>query len=205
MQSPPHSSAPPPSSARVPQVRARHTQALLGLAEERVPAGAPSIAASLGAGGRAIVEAADPSAWIPLEIDVELVEVMTRQLGSAVTASLVDANVRDETNRTLLAGMAAAVLHAFAASPVTVVKQLPAGWGRVFRNAGWVEVAATGRSHAVARFRRLPAICVASAAWMDALIAGLRSLYSVVGATGTVERSIEDAAQGTVLVTFRWR
>lgn len=55
------------------------------------------------------------------------------------------------------------------------------------------------------RFHRLPAICIASEAWMAGLPVTLQNLYELVGAKGTVECLIEDAAEGTALITFRWK
>ncbi len=205
MDAPSHSSPRGSESARVPQVRARHTQTLLRLGEARVPADAPTLASALDPRMRAVLESADPASWVPLEVDVAIVEVLNRRFGAAGAASIVDANVRMETDSTLLAGLVKTVLHVFAPSPAAIVKQIPAGWGRLFRDAGWVEVVSTGPRAALVRFHRLPAVCVASPAWVESVLVGLRSLYSLVGATGTVESRVEDAAHGTVLVTFRWK
>ena len=40
---------------------------------------------------------------------------------------------------------------------------------------------------------------------MASLPVSLRTFYDLVAATGTVECRVEDAAQGTALVTFRWK
>ena len=79
------------------------------------------------------------------------------------------------------------------------------GWGRLFRNAGWVEIVSTGLRSAVIRLHRLPAWCVASTEWMASVLVALRSFYDMVGVKGTVECRIEDAAEGTALITFRWK
>jgi hypothetical protein len=178
---------------------------LLRIAEERVPEGAPSLTAALGGGTRTVLEATDPSGWLPMEIDIEVIEAVTRRFGPDAAASVIEARQREEMASALFAGFVKTVLHVFAASPASLVKQIPAGWARLFRNAGWVEIVSLGRSDAVIRMHRLPAMCIASSASMAALSVGLRSLYEIVGATGTVECWIEDATEGTVLVTFRWK
>jgi hypothetical protein len=178
---------------------------LLRIAEERVPHGAPSLAAALGEGARAAIAAADPSTWLPMELTVEVMEAIARRFGPDGTASILAARQREEWESALFAELIKTVLHVFAASPVSLVRHIPEAWGRVYRNAGWIEIVATGRSDAVIRFHRLPAVCIASEVWMAGLPVALRSLYDLVGATGTVECRIEAAAEGTALVTFRWK
>lgn len=185
----------------VAQVRARHPQALLRLAEEGAPS---SVAAALGAATRAALGAADPMAWLPVEIDVEVVEAVAA-LGPAASLAILEARQRAEMKSALFDGFVEKALRAFSPSPVNMVKRIPDGWGRLFRDAGWITVVSTGRNVAVTRFHRLPAVCVHSAPWMASLPVSLRTLYDLVDATGTVDCRIEDAAEGTALLTFRWR
>jgi len=199
--------APPPSSpaSTAAQVRARHPQTLLTLTAEHAPVEHASVLEALRPDTRAALDGAAAATWLPMAIDIEVIEAVAERLGPRGTAALVEKRQREEMGSALFDGFVQTALRVFAASPVNMVKRLPAGWGHLFRNAGWIEVVSTGRSNAVTRFHRLPRECTSSAAWMAALPVGLRTLYEIVGAKGTVECRFEDASQETVLVTFRWR
>jgi hypothetical protein len=198
-------SSPPPPSAPVPQVRARHPQMLLRLAQETLPVEGAAILAAIRPETRAALAAADAMAWLPVEVDVEVVEAVAGQLAPAARDALLQARQHEEVGSSLLSGFVETALRAFTPSPAILVKQLPAGWGRVFRDAGWIALVSTGRHDAVTRFHRLPAVCIGSAPWVSSLSVSMQALYHLVNVTGTVDCRIEDPAQGTALVTFRWK
>ena len=199
------STMPPPASGHGPEVRARHPQTMLKLTRAVAPAVYPSIAAALSERTRAVLDPAIPMAWIPMAIDVEVIEAVAQKLGPATTATLVEARQREEMGSALFDGFVKMALRVFGATPNVMVKRLPTGWPQLFRNAGAVEVVSTGQKEAEVRFRGLPAVCIESAAWMAALPVGLRMLYELVNVKGTVDCAIEDVGSGTALVTFRWQ
>ncbi len=182
-----------------PEVRARHPQMLLRMAE--------AVAAPIAVGGatRAALDAADPMDWLPVEIDVEVVEAIAARLDAEASTKVLQDRQREEMRSSVFSSFVETALRAFAPSPVNMVERLPAGWGRIFRNAGWVAVVSMARNVAVARFHGLPRVCVESAPWMSSLPVSMAVLYELISATGTVECRIEDAAQGLVLCTFRWK
>jgi hypothetical protein len=198
-------SDPPPASASVPEVRAHHPQALLRVALEAAPEAAAAALATLGAERRALLAAAAPMDWIPVENDVAVVEAIAAQLPLAAVNAIFEARQRGEMSSSLLDEFLQTALRTFTASPLNLVKRIPTGWGRIFRNAGWVAVVSTGRNDAVLRCHRLPAPCIGSAPWMAALPVSLRVFYELVGVKGTVECRTEDAREGTALITFRWK
>jgi len=198
------STLPPPASSHGPEVRARHPQTLLKLTRGVAPAVYPSIAAALSERTRDVLDTAIPMAWIPKAIDVEVMEAVALKLGPATTAQLVEARQREEMGSALFDGFVKMALRIFGATPFVMVKRIPSGWPQLFRGAGTAEVVSTVGREATVRFRGLPPVCLESAAWMAALPVGLRMLYELVNVKGTVDCKIEDAASGTVLLTFRW-
>ncbi len=201
----PSASDPPAASAPVPEVRAHHPQALLRVAMESVPAAAAAIVAALGEERHATLLAADPTAWIPADLDVAVVEAIAGEVSTAALDAILETRQREEMKSSLFQEFVQTALRTFAPSPLNLVKRVPSGWGRVFRNAGWITVVSTGRSDAVLRFHRLPAPCIGSMRWMAALPVALRTFYELVGVKGTVECRTEDLAEGTALLTFRWK
>jgi hypothetical protein len=186
-------------------VRARHPQTLLKLSRAAGPQHYASITSALAAETRAALEAALPMAWLPIAIDVEVIEAIAARLGYARTAQLVEARQREEMVSPLFDGFVKMALRMFGASPRTMVRRIPIGWPQLFRDVGAVEVVSAEERGATVRFRGLPECCIASAAWMAALPVGLATLYELVEVKGTVTCAIEDAARGNALVTFAWR
>lgn len=190
--------ASPPTSPP-PEVRARHPQMLLRFAEERAPA------ATLREATRAALAAADPMDWLPVEVDVEVVEASLASLGREEWTRVMEARQREEMKSAVFDSFVKTALRAFAPSPVNMVNRFPSGWTRIFRNAGWVAVISTARHVAVVRIHKLPAPCIRSAPWIAALPISLAVVYEVIDATGTVDCRIEDPAEGNALLTFRWK
>jgi hypothetical protein len=198
------------------EVRARHPQTLLRLTGKMAPGAHATILASLRPETRATLDGALPMAWIPVEIDVEVMDAFYRELDGAVSLgetpkpplaahSIIHARQREEMGSALFDTFVKMALRVLDASPSTVVKRIPSGWHQLFRDVGVVEVVRTSQRAADVRFRGFPPVCMASHAWIDALPVGLHMLYELVNATGTVTCEIEDLAQGNVIALFRWK
>jgi hypothetical protein len=184
-------------------VRARHPQTILRIARSTAAPVYPSIEAAVSAAARAQIEAAIPAAWLPIEIDVEVMEAIAGKLGPATTAQLVAARQREEMGSALFNTFVQTVLRLSGATPATVVKQLNAGWKQLFRDCGTIDVLEVGERHARVIFRDLPRVCVASAAWMSGIPAGMGMLYELIGMKGTAELEGRGGEKGTTLL-FRW-
>jgi hypothetical protein len=177
---------------------------LLSLIEAREPASYPGIYGALRRETREVLERSLPLAWIPIEIDVEVVERVAEHLGDANFELLIEQRQREEMKSALFSGFVKTALRLFGASMSLLIKRLPSGWAHLFRNVSRVEIVSTGPHEAVAHFRGLPRVCIESAPWMAALPVGLRMLYELILKKGTVECRIEDPAAGDARVTFRW-
>jgi hypothetical protein len=200
-----HSSFPPPYLPTGPaHVRARHPQTLLRLARAAAPEAYPAIEEALGVATRATVESAIPSAWLPIELDVDVMEAVARRLGPIVAATLVEARQREEVGSALFNGFVQSVLRVSGASPAVLLKQLPAGWKQLFRDCGWIEIVEVASAEGRILFHALPRACVASDAWMAALPVGLGMLYEIIGVKGSVECRTRNVAEGSALIRFRW-
>ncbi|APR77180.1 Hypothetical protein A7982_02527 [Minicystis rosea] len=185
-------------------MRARHPQTMLRLARERAERTYASIEAALSKDTRAALEHAIPAAWLPMEIDVEVIEAVTAELGAEMAAELVTARQREEIGSALFHTFVQTILRISGASPSTMVKQLPSGWKQLFRDAGTIEIAAIEANDASVVVRDLPRVCTMSAAWMSALPIGFSMLYEIIGVKGTVAVEPRSVLDGGVRLTFRW-
>jgi hypothetical protein len=174
---------------------------LLALVRERHAADYPALAGRLR--HRQDIEARLPVEWIPIEADVELLEAMTALLPAAGVEALLRERQRQEMGSALFKTFVATMGKLVGLTPLSLVRQIPKGWGHVLQECGTVEVRAVGERTAELAVTGLPAVCLASQAWLDAVPVGMVTLYELVGASGEVRRR-RQSAPGEVALSFDW-
>jgi hypothetical protein len=180
-------------------VRVRHPQMLLALVRERHPDDYPAVAGRLR--HREDIEARLPVEWIPIEADVELLDAMAALLPAAGVEALVRERQRQEMGSALFKTFVATIGKLVGLTPTSLVRQIPKGWGQLFQECGTVQVRAVGERTAELAVTGLPAVCLASPAWLDAMPVGMRTLFELVGTSGEVRRQ---GAPGEVTLSFDW-
>jgi hypothetical protein len=180
-------------------IRARHPQMLLALLAERHPNVHAKVVPALVCGEK--LTNALPVQWLPVEMDIELIEVVGRQLSPATMDALVSERQRREMGSALYKTFVSTTLKLFGASPTTVIKHLGRGWRQMFSECGVVDVVKHDKQSALVRISALPEACLQSSAWIGALPAGLRVLYELVNAKGDVAVDRRDAH---VDIHFTW-
>ena len=172
---------------------------LLALLAERHPTAHTKVMQSLtsaAAVGRAL-----PVEWLPVEMDVEVVELVARQLSPSQMGALVAERQRQEMGSALFKTFVATAIKLFGGSPATVIRHLGRGWGQIFSNCGEIEVMSQDKGEAVLRIHKLPAVCLDSSEWVGALPYGMQVLFELVKTPGkiTATRRGED-----VELHFSW-
>ena len=185
-------------------MRARHPQTMLRLVRESAPSAYGEVEAALANDTRAVLADAIPAAWLPIEIDVEVMEAVASRLGPAATAELVHTRQREEMGSALFNTFVQMIVRISGATPATMVKQLPSGWKQLFRDAGTIDILSLDDHEASVVVRDLPRVCTLSAAWMTAMPIGLSMLYEIVGVKGTVAVEPRSVLDGGVRLTLRW-
>ncbi len=180
-------------------IRARHPQMLLALLAERHAAAHAKVMAALGCAPK--LAQALPVEWLPVEMDVEVVDVVARQLTPSMMEALVSERQRQEMGSALFKTFVATAQKLFGLTPATFIRHLNRGWQQVFSDCGQIEVTSLDKGAGVVTIRRLPEPCLQSSAWIGALPAGMRVLFELVNSTGevTVTRHAAD-----VELHFRW-
>jgi hypothetical protein len=180
-------------------LRARHPQMLLALLAERHPAAHAKVMSELRCGEK--LAHALPVEWLPVEMDVEVIDVVARQLSPSTMEALVAERQRREMGSALFKTFVSTAQKLFGLSPATFIRHFGRGWRQLFSECGEIDVVSLERGAAVVMLRALPEVCLASVAWVNALPAGLRVLYELVNTTGdvTVARQGPD-----VELRFRW-
>jgi hypothetical protein len=184
-----------------PSVRVRHPQTLLALLREHYAERHAAVAERLR--HREDIEQRLPVEWIPIEADVELLDLLAEQLAAGAVESLLRERQRQEMGSALFKSFVATIGKLLGMTPTSMVRQIPKGWGQVFQDCGSVQLLSVAERGAELVVTGLPAVCLASSAWLDALPVGLATLYELVDARGQVRRQPPNA-DGDVALSFDW-
>ncbi|HEY2745712.1 MAG TPA: hypothetical protein VGL86_13850 [Polyangia bacterium] len=180
-------------------IRARHPQMLLALLAERHPSAHQKAMTTLACADK--LGHALPVEWLPIAIDVEVVDVVARQLSPSVMEALVSERQRQEMGSALFKTFVSTAQKLFGLSPATFIRHLNRGWQQIFSECGTIEVVRVEKHAGVVMLRALPEICLQSSAWIGALPAGMRVLYELVNTTGAVTVTRRGA---DVELAFAW-
>jgi hypothetical protein len=172
---------------------------LLALLAERHPAAHAKVMPALQCAAR--LSQAMPVEWLPVEIDIEVMEVVSRQLSPSTTEALVSERQRQEMGSALFKTFVSTAQKLFGLTPATFIRHLGRGWRQVFQDCGEVDVVSLERGSAVVMLRALPEACLASGPWIAALPAGMRVLYELVNTPGEVAVA---RRMGDVELRFTW-
>ncbi|MDB4964993.1 MAG: hypothetical protein JWN44_682 [Myxococcales bacterium] len=142
-----------------------------------------------------------PVEWLPIEIDVEVVDTIARALPRAGFESLIEDRQRQEMGSALFKTFIAATGKLFGFTPAMMIRHLGKGWRQVLQDCGVVEVAATESRAATVWLRQLPQVCLDSSAWIGALRPGMRMLYELVDSRGDVTVTVHGR---DVQLRFNW-
>ena len=150
------------------------------------------------------IATAMPVEWLPIEADVELIDALANKLSPAALDSLVRDRQRLEMGSALFKTFVSTILRLLGGgSPATLVRHFPKGWSQVFSECGRVEIEeAEGVGHARLRIADLPAVCIASRAWIDAIPVGVQMLYELIKSTTGKVTLTRDGS--SVLLDFTW-
>jgi hypothetical protein len=176
---------------------------MVRLAKLQAPGAWPEIEASLGADTRRALDAAISAAWVPVELDVAVMEAVTSRLGWDAARKLVEARQREEMGSALFSTFVTSILRLAGTSPGQLVKQVPTGWKQLFRDCGTFEILELGAREARLSITGLPACCTTSAPWMGGIPAGLALLYGMIKREGRVEYEGSFSARKAML-RFSW-
>jgi hypothetical protein len=172
---------------------------MLAVVAEKHPAAHAALLQSLKSAAR--IADALPVEWLPIEIDIEVMEALSQALTPAQIEELVVERQRREMGSALFKTFVVTTGKLLGFTPATMVRQLPKGWRQVMQDCGEIEISAIEARAATAWIRGLPPACLASAAWIGALRPGLGMLFELVSSRGEVDVSIHG---GDVRVHFTW-
>lgn len=128
----------------------------------------------------AAVEGRAPTAWLPVELDVELSRAVQDQYGPERTRQWVKDALADSTSGPVLRPLFAA-LQALGFTPVRALERTPRIWSMIYRDCGTCEVTGASEGQGECVIRDLPAM-LQEHWYLSGVAGGLEGLLDLAGA-----------------------
>lgn len=148
------------------------------------------------------IAGAFPVEWLPVAIDVELMEALARKLAPAVLDELVRERQRKEMGSALFKTFIATIGRLLGLTPAQMLRHFPKGYGQVFQECGEPAIELMEDRRGVIRIRKMPLVCLDSRAWINSMPVGVSMLFEL---TAIKTGKVTGVREGRDLVlTLTW-
>lgn len=144
------------------------------------------------------------SHWAPLELDLDISNIIYDLVGAKGLRALNAEALRRSADGPLLRPIRDAARRILGVRPDAILRFVPQGWGAIFKDVGeaiWLPDADKRGGTVVVNNQ--PDVALNARAWPEGCAGAIDGLYAAVGATGSVEPTIDRAAR-TLTITCRW-
>jgi hypothetical protein len=193
-----------PRRERTPLVRARHLKDWLAHAERDEDPWRARFFAAIPRTTREAIESATGGSWLPLELHVQLADVMQDAYGPARAHEHYRGAFADSLRGGIIGPLVRTGTRLFGLTPASFLRWAHRGWQASFRDAGALstEVLGPGRGRVV--YEDLVAICTASDAWLGSAQGSAYGMLDVCEVTGVVRLDMRARAQGRMELVLEW-
>lgn len=194
-----------PALAGEPAVRAKFLQQWLTFPEQFEPAAAVRLARLVNDEKRRAIHGAHALVWLPMTLDIEVVDAVAQALGVRRYAELTRAFFLEIMLRPPLGALLELGTKLMGLSPEAFLRWWDKGWGAVYRNCGrvtgYVEEERRGR----VLYRNMPHLCLRSDAFVEAVVGTAYGVYALTGVEGVVRITQRRVEQGELDLEFEWQ
>jgi hypothetical protein len=197
-------SAPPASSPLTPSVRARYLQRWLENVSHQEDPSRARFFAALPSDVKDAIERALPDAWLPVSHHVLLADVLSDAFGPARAHEYYRRDFVASLARPPFASLVKTGARVLGFTPAAFLRWSGRAYATVFRAAGWMRGEALGPGHGKLSYEGLPAVCIASDAWLDSSQGSAYGIYDFLGTQGVVRIDKSRRAEGRLDLELEW-
>jgi hypothetical protein len=151
------------------------------------------------------VEGCLPSAWLPIEMDVELTEHVSNVLGAARAHQFYQRLTLGDYETSVFKSFIDMTVRMIGLSPNTYVKMVPHGFGLMYRDFGSFRALEREETRARLLFSAIPSACVQNELWLESVRSSFHTAFALTRTRGQVEWDDLDLAGRRAVFAFRWR
>ncbi len=187
-----------------PLVRARFCQEWLSLVAREEEPYKGRFFARVTEEMRQTIDGASRVAWLPLAVHVRLADIQLEAFGTARAHDYYRRAFSSSVKGPILGPLVLTGARLLGLSPASFVRWASRGYEAAYRNAGELagEVLEARRARLV--FSKLPAVCVASDAWLMSAQGSAYGVYDVLQLEGIVRLDTRERAGGKMVLELEW-
>lgn len=186
-------------------MRAKILQHWLTFAEGYDSGSAARLAPLLPAQKRASIRDAASLAWLPMALDIEVVDAVAEAMGPKRYSAFARAFFLEIMPRPPLSALFDLGTKLMGLSPESFLRWWSKGWDAVYRDCGTVRSVFDGSSRGRLVFENMPRMCVESEAFVESMVCAAYGIYALAGTSGVVRVGALDAKAGTIELVLEWR
>ena len=150
------------------------------------------------------VESCLPSAWLPIEMDVELTEHVSNVLGPTRAHLFYQNLTLGDYETSVFKSFIDMTVRLIGLSPSTYVKMVPHGFGLMYRDYGSFRALEREEDRARLLFSAIPAVCVRTPLWLESVRSSFHTAFDLTKTRGLVEWDDLDLERRRAVFSFRW-
>ncbi len=191
-----------PPGAGAPAVQASYMKNVFGTLRER---GHLERVAQRDPGLAAEVEAAARLSWLPVELNVRMVEAVVGAYGDPAGLEILSDCVLAQFDSPLWKNFIGGAVRLLGRDPASLGRWLPKAFQLVFCDCGFWVVEASGDHELTVSVADLPTPLAEHRAWLRSLAIGMKPLFALCGTDGTCDLVSVDAAMGRARYRLAWK
>ena len=142
--------------------------------------------------------------WLPIELNIEIVEAVAEVLGPLRFAEFTRAYVAEIMPRPPLGALIDLGTKMIGVSPESFLRWWDKGWNAVYRGCGKVRGFVTDSTHGRVVYEKMPRVCIESSAFVDAVVSTAYAVYAWTNCNGVVRVAELDVARGQLTLELSW-
>jgi len=151
------------------------------------------------------VAAAPRMTWLPIELNVRMVEAAAAAFGEARGLEILAGCVFAQFETALWKGFIGGAVRLLGTQPGSLGRWIPQAMGLVFRDCGSWSAAQSGEAELSVEVRDLPAALARHRLWLRSLAIGMTPLFTLCGAEGSSELAELDPDARRARYRLHWK
>lgn len=188
-----------------PAVRAKFLQLWLSFPERFEPTAGERLRALIGEDKRRAILDVSMLSWLPIELDVEVVDAVAKVMGPQRFSELTRAYFKEIMPRPPLGALLDLGTKIMGLSPPSFLRWWDKGWNAVYRGCGTAKGVALSEHSGRVTYRNLPRVCLQSEAFVEAILSSSYGVYAFTSYMGTVRIAALRKDDGYLELDFCWQ
>jgi hypothetical protein len=192
------------TALRAPAVRAKFLQLWLSSFERFAPDAVTQLCARVGDDKLRAIGELSMLSWVPIELDIEIVDAIAEVLGKERFHAFTLAYVAEIMPRPPLGALIDLGAKMLGLSPQSFLRWWDKGWKAVYRECGKVKGFVQDENHGSIVYEKMPRACIGSEAFIAAIVSTAQVVFAWNGQHGTVRVAAHRPEDGYLELALSW-